>query len=98
MQNVLRGHYELAIEAAPPLRLGHRSTFPGLQDLDFGQAITGQFIREVCNYWIDVFGIDGIRFDNTTNYYVPTDPLHGLQQVLANVTDHVRETAVRTSR
>ena len=56
-------------------------TFPGLQDLNFGEPITGQFIAEVCRYWIDTFGIDGIRLDNTVNYHVPGD-LRGLPEIL----------------
>ena len=41
-------------------------TFPGLQDLDFAEPVTGQFIGDVCRYWIDTFGIDGIRFSLTS--------------------------------
>ena len=37
--------------------------------------------RDVCLYWIDQFGIDGIRFDNTMNFYVPGDT-HGLPTLL----------------
>jgi len=64
-------------------------SFVGLQDLDFAEPITGQLVHEVCTYWIDTFGIDGIRFDNTVNYYVPSDHLHGLPDVLARIADHV---------
>lgn len=63
-------------------------TFPGLQDLDFAEPVTGQFIGDVCRYWIDTFGIDGIRFDNTVNFYVPGD-LRGLPEVLTDVAAHV---------
>jgi pullulanase len=58
--------------------------FPGLQDLDFGNACTGELIREVCRYWIDVFGIDGIRFDNTVNFYQAGD-VRGLPEILTDV-------------
>jgi pullulanase len=63
-------------------------TFPGLRDLDFAEPITGQFVAEVCTYWIDNFGIDGIRFDNTINFYVPGD-LRGLPSLLSGVAAHV---------
>jgi pullulanase len=63
-------------------------TFTGLQDLNFAEPITGQLIGEVCNYWIDVFGIDGIRFDSTVNYHVAGD-MRGLPQILAGVDAHV---------
>jgi pullulanase/glycogen debranching enzyme len=45
-------------------------TFPGLQDLNFNNSCTPEFIRDVCLYWIDNFKIDGIRFDNTVNFYI----------------------------
>jgi pullulanase len=56
-------------------------TFPGLQDLDFDNACTREFIFDVCRYWIQTFGMDGIRFNNTVNYYLPGD-LHGLPELL----------------
>lgn len=63
-------------------------SFPGLQDLDFGNPVTGEFVFEVCRYWIDTFGIDGIRYDNTVNFNVPGDP-RGLPELLARVAGHV---------
>lgn len=62
--------------------------FPGLLDLNFGNACTQDLIDDVCRYWTDVFGIDGIRFDNTVNYYLDTT-LNGLPDVLAHLADHV---------
>lgn len=64
------------------------ATFPGLADLDFNNDITGQLVHDVCTYWIDTFGIDGIRLDNTVNFYVPGN-LHGLPEILDGVADHV---------
>jgi 1,4-alpha-glucan branching enzyme len=63
-------------------------TFPGLQDLNFANDCTHEFIRDVCLYWIDIFGIDGIRFDNTVNYYVAGD-LNGLPRVMIDIQDHL---------
>ena len=63
-------------------------TFPGLQDLNFGEPITGQFIKEVCRYWIDTFGIDGIRLDNTVNFHIDGD-LRGVPEILADVETHI---------
>lgn len=63
-------------------------SFPGLQDLDFANPCTQSLIEDVCRYWIDTFGIDGIRLDNTVNYYVPGD-LHGLPELLASIADYV---------
>jgi 1,4-alpha-glucan branching enzyme len=63
--------------------------FAGLRDLDFNNGCTQEFIRDVCLYWIDEFRIDGIRFDNTVNFYVDDDP-RGLPRLLADIDDHVR--------
>src|SRR5262249_10989626 len=62
--------------------------FAGLKDLDFHNGCTQQFIRDVCLYWIDEFKVDGIRFDNTVNYYLDGDP-RGLPDLLADINDHV---------
>ncbi len=59
-------------------------TFPGLQDLDFYNPCTQEFIRDVCTYWIGSFAIDGIRFDNTVNYNVPGDP-RGIPELLDDI-------------
>jgi pullulanase len=67
-------------------------TFPGLQDLDFNNACTGEFIRDVCVYWMETFGIDGIRFDNTVNYYVAGN-LHGLPELLADLSSWLDQKA-----
>jgi pullulanase/glycogen debranching enzyme len=63
--------------------------FAGLQDLDFANPVTGEFVLDVCRYWIDQFGIDGIRFDNTVNFKEPPPDLRGLPQLLSGVSDHV---------
>jgi 1,4-alpha-glucan branching enzyme len=62
--------------------------FEGLQDLDFNQKCTRQFIRDVCFYWIDTFKIDGIRFDNTINFY-SDETLNGLPQLLHDIDAHL---------
>jgi pullulanase len=63
-------------------------TFDGLQDLDFAQPCTRDLIADVCRYWIETFGIDGIRFDNSVNYQVPgtTD---GLPELIAGIRGEV---------
>lgn len=59
-------------------------SFSGLQDLNFYNECTNTFIRDVCLYWIEVFKIDGIRFDNTVNFYVPGD-LNGLPKLMEEI-------------
>jgi 1,4-alpha-glucan branching enzyme len=63
-------------------------SFPGLQDLDFDQQCTRDLISDVASYWIDTFGTDGIRFDNTVNYYVAGNT-HGLPELLTDIRGHV---------
>lgn len=63
-------------------------TFPGLLDLDYHNGCTQQFIGDVCRYWIDEFKLDGIRFDNTTNFYVSGDD-RGLPTLLRDIRAHV---------
>jgi pullulanase len=65
--------------------------FPGLQDLDFSQPITRELVRDVCRYWIDTFDLDGIRFDNTVNFYQPGDT-RGLPELLDDVAAHTAAT------
>jgi 1,4-alpha-glucan branching enzyme len=59
--------------------------FPGLQDLNFNNQCTQEFIRDVCLYWITEFGIDGIRFDNTVNFQIK-GRMEGLPQLLEDIT------------
>jgi 1,4-alpha-glucan branching enzyme len=58
--------------------------FVGLQDLDFNNACTQEFIFDVCRYWIEQFNIDGIRFDNTVNFYNRGDN-KGLPKLLDDI-------------
>ncbi len=58
--------------------------FEGLQDLDFDYRCTQEFIFDVCRYWIDEFRIDGIRFDNTVNFYQKGDN-RGLPKLMEDI-------------
>jgi len=63
-------------------------TFSGLQDLNFNNNCTNEFIRDVCLYWIKNFKIDGIRFDNSVNYYIKGDK-RGLPELLEAIQNYV---------
>lgn len=63
-------------------------SFPGLQDLDFNNACTQEFVRDVCLYWIDAFNIDGIRFDNTVNYHRTSDS-NGIPRLLDDIQSYM---------
>lgn len=62
-------------------------SFPGLLDLDYHNGCTQEFIRDACLYWIDNFNIDGIRLDNTVNFYIENDA-RGLPQLLRDIQEH----------
>ncbi|HET9873677.1 MAG TPA: alpha-amylase family glycosyl hydrolase [Propionibacteriaceae bacterium] len=64
--------------------------FDGLQDLDFNNDCTNELIADVCRYWMDNFGLDGIRLDNTVNFYVAGD-LRGLPDLLSTVEMHAAQ-------
>ncbi len=65
-------------------------TFPGLKDLDYYNGCTQEFIRDVCFYWMDEFKIDGIRLDNTLNFYIPGVD-NGLPRLLRDVAGHTND-------
>ena len=79
--------FYLDTDACPYTAAAFGGKFPGLQDLDFANSCTQDFIRDVCLYWIQVFGIDGIRFDNSVNYYV-VGKLAGLRGLLSSIQDY----------
>ncbi len=84
-------HWLYRDPAASPYTGTFGESFPGLQELDFHNGCTQEFIRDVCFYWMDKFGIDGIRFDNTVNFYLPEqneDHDRGLPMLLRDVHEH----------
>ena len=64
--------------------------FSGSQDLDYYNYCTRAFIRDVCLYWIDDFKIDGIRFDNTVNFFMEGDRW-GLPDLLESIRKFVAD-------
>ncbi|MGR9000527.1 MAG: alpha-amylase family glycosyl hydrolase, partial [Gammaproteobacteria bacterium] len=64
--------------------------FDGLQDLDFHNTCTQELIWDVCRYWIDVFKIDGIRFDNTVNFYDKGDN-RGLPKLMEDIAHYMAD-------
>ena len=56
--------------------------------IDFHNRCTEQFIVGACRYWIDTFGIDGLRLDFTKGYYAGSAE-HGLPKVIAGVRNHL---------
>ena len=70
-------------------------TFPGLTDLDYNNNCLQQFIGDVCFYWIDEFKIDGLRLDNTTNFYVPSTN-KGLPQLISDINTHTQGLGIQS--
>ena len=66
-------------------------TFSGLTDLDFHNGCLEEYVRDVCFYWMDRFGIDGIRLDNTTNFFSPKDSPRGLPNLIASINTHAAD-------
>lgn len=64
--------------------------FSGLPDRDYHNGCMQEFVRDVCCYWIDIFGIDGIRLDAALYYYSPGDN-RGLPQLIADIRGHVAD-------
>jgi glycosidase len=56
-------------------------------DLDFQNGCVADFIVDVCRYWIDVFAIDGIRFDYTLGFYDPNNEQRGLPVIIRRLRD-----------
>jgi pullulanase len=57
-------------------------------EMDFHNACTEEFIVGSCRYWIDTFGVDGLRLDFTKGYYGGSAE-HGLPKVIAGVREHL---------
>ncbi|HXN31932.1 MAG TPA: alpha-amylase family glycosyl hydrolase, partial [Polyangiaceae bacterium] len=53
------------------------STF-GSMPLDYNNACTLQFASDVCLYWLRTFGLDGLRFDQTSGFFRSRDVGQGL--------------------
>ena len=62
------------------------------QDFDFENRCTNNFILDVCKYWIDTFGIDGIRFDYTMGYLESGHTDRGLGWIIRELRTHLANT------
>jgi pullulanase len=68
-------------------------TFSGggfFTNLDFNNECTHDFIFDVCRYWIEEFGIDGIRFDYTLGFWHGDDRGHGLNRLIFDLKQYLR--------
>src|SRR5271157_443969 len=61
----------------------------GSLPLDYNNACTQQFAVDVCAYWADKFGLDGLRFDETSGFRRSDKPTLGLPGILKDLKDHL---------
>jgi pullulanase/glycogen debranching enzyme len=67
----------------------YRWLYQNIADCPYTGRFGGEFggLQDVCYYWMDEFGIDGIRFDNTVNFFVRGDH-RGLPDLVAAIQAH----------
>jgi pullulanase len=57
-------------------------------EIDFNNSCAQQFIGDVCAYWIDTFGIDGLRLDYTKGFYIGENAT-GLPKLIGSIREHL---------
>lgn len=57
----------------------------GSLPLDYRNDCTQQFAVDVCCYWAEKFGIDGLRFDQTSGYRRDDQPNRGIPGVIQGI-------------
>ena len=62
------------------------------EDFDYNNTCTQEFIRDICQYWIDEYHIDGIRFDYTRGFFDTREGLPGIGRLIADLNDHLQAT------
>jgi 1,4-alpha-glucan branching enzyme len=61
------------------------------EDFDYENRCVQEFIRDVCIYWLDVYEIDGIRFDFTLGFFREGDPDAGITKLISDVKDYLSQ-------
>jgi 1,4-alpha-glucan branching enzyme len=62
------------------------------RNFDYDNACTEEFIRDACLYWIDFWGIDGIRFDYARGFLRRNDPSYGVSKLIGDLEAHAAAT------
>ncbi len=60
----------------------------GSRPLAYANRCAGEFAADVCWYWLQRFGVDGLRVDQTSGFYRTGDAADGLPAVIAAVRAH----------
>lgn len=61
------------------------------EEFDYENACVEQFIRDVCLYWLNAFGVDGIRFDYTLGFFRRGDPGVGITKLVSDLKTALEE-------
>jgi 1,4-alpha-glucan branching enzyme len=69
--------------------------FGNNQDLDYNNRCTQEFILDVCKYWLDIFKVDGIRFDYVKGFCDPGDTQHGLSKLITDLRNYIAQDPAR---
>ncbi len=86
------GYYWLYDTPSDSPYVGNFADHAFFRDLDYANQCTFELMRDVCLYWMDIYKIDGIRFDNTLGYYKADDRAHGLPKLLTELRSHLADT------
>ena len=62
------------------------------EEFDYNNLCTQQFILDACKYWLDIYQIDGIRFDYTLGFHNPDEPNRGITKLIKDLKDHLVDT------
>jgi pullulanase len=88
-------YYWLYQDPADSPYIGNFAEAAFFQDLDYANQCTLEYIRDACFYWIDVFKIDGIRFDNTAGMYHSGDRGHGIPKLLSELRGYLSNKQIK---
>lgn len=59
------------------------------ENLDYNNGCTQQFVLDACQYWLDEYKLDGLRFDCATGIYQPGDSSRGIPRLISDLRSHL---------
>jgi len=68
-----------------PFTGGFQGQFEPLEDLDYNNACTYEFIFDCCKYWLENYEFDGIRFDFTPGFLQRDNPNLGIARLIRDL-------------
>lgn len=58
-------------------------------EFDFDNKCVQEFVRDVCFYWLDIFEVDGIRFDYTKGFFKRGETIKGIPKLIQDIKGHL---------